>query len=271
MKPLPYRTYSLLLAGLLSMLALWAAGIPRLKMAFAPDPTWQRVRMTGIWRVGLDPSFPPLTMLDEKGKPDGVEVRLLRRVAAKMRVRLQITALSSDALYPALWSGQVDSIIGGLPFDPLLTRDVCYSHSYLDGGLLLLWPEKQPQPTLSLAGLRVAVIWGGEGDRYLRDTLRRGSHLVPKRYLTSREALTAVQSGQADAAILDAITAYTQAGKYGLRWREPPLQSLPYHIAMPVGAHHLQAAVNGVLKQLPPQWYLPLFAEFGQRQSCKGE
>ncbi len=217
-----------------------------------PDPVWQRVQTSGVWRVGLDPSFPPLTTLNTQGQPDGIEVCLARQLAAQMGVRLQVVSLSFDALYPALWSGQVDSIIGGLPFDPLLTRDVRYSHAYLDGGLLMVWQSTRTQPARNLAGQRVAVVWGGDGDRYLREAQRRGMKLSPLRFLTPAEALQALRDGQADVAIVNAITVYSDATAHGgIRWAWPPLLPLPYHIAMPAKAHRLQKAINEALHRLP--------------------
>jgi len=253
-KPRSYRTHTLCLTGLLLLWALWSVGHPALQAMFTPDPVWQRIQTSGVWRVGLDPSFPPLTTLNAQGEPAGIEVCLVRHLAEQMGVRLQVVSLSFDALYPALEAGQVDSIIGGLPFDPLLTRDVRYSRAYLDGGLLLVWRETTPEPSRNLAGKRVAVVWGGDGDRFLRETERRGTTLSALRFLTPAEALRSLRQGNADVAIVNAITVYTAAITQGdIRWAWPPLLPQPYHIAMPANAHRLQKALNNALHRLPAQ------------------
>ncbi|MCA9967506.1 MAG: transporter substrate-binding domain-containing protein, partial [Anaerolineales bacterium] len=48
--------------------------------------TWARVEETGVLRVGIDPTFPPFEVVDENGNPFGLDVDLLRAVAADLGV-----------------------------------------------------------------------------------------------------------------------------------------------------------------------------------------
>ena len=55
--------------------------------------TWARVEETGVLRVGIDPTFPPFEVVDENGNPFGLDVDLLRAVAADLGVEAAETAV----------------------------------------------------------------------------------------------------------------------------------------------------------------------------------
>mgnify|MGYP000002901294 CR=1 FL=1 len=54
------------------------------------DATWQAIQQRGVWRVGLDPSFPPFEMLDAEGTPIGFDVALAQALAESWGVRVEI-------------------------------------------------------------------------------------------------------------------------------------------------------------------------------------
>ncbi|MBI3960292.1 MAG: transporter substrate-binding domain-containing protein [Chloroflexi bacterium] len=101
------------------------------------DATWQRIQQTGIWRVGMDPSFPPFELLDGAGRPIGYDVGLAQAIAARWGVQVQIVAIGFDGLTDALLAGKVDSVVSALPYDPRLTEDLSYSRSYFEAGVRL--------------------------------------------------------------------------------------------------------------------------------------
>ncbi len=238
--------------AILVLLALIAAGalLPMLRERFfVQDRVWARMKRTGTWRVGLDPSFPPFEQLDAKKHLVGFDVDLARAIASRWGMRVEFVSIGFDALVGAVRSGKIDAAISALPYDPLLTRDVRYSVPYFDAGWRVVVPATSSIQRLDdLRAGHLAVEWGSEGDvwaRHLRDT-HPGITLMLK--ASTEEVLAALRRGEADAGILDGVTARKQQS--WLRSLPPPLNSEPYVIVMPYRAPVLQKEVNRALKFL---------------------
>ena len=60
------------------------------------DATWARIQETGVWRVGMDPSFPPFENLDAAdAAPAGFDVDLADAIAARGACAPRSSALGS--------------------------------------------------------------------------------------------------------------------------------------------------------------------------------
>ena len=240
-------------ASLLLGVVLTLAFLPTLRARFFPrDRVWARVQQSSMLRVGMDPSFPPFESLDENGTPVGYDVDLARALAAELGVQAEFVSIGFDGLIDAVRTEKVDVAISAMPYDPLLTKDVRFSTPYFDAGWRVVVPRASRLRTLAdLNGARVAVEWGSEGDvwaRRLRQT-HPGMSLVLKPALA--DALAALTAGDADAAIVDGVTAREHAGE--LRQLGPPLSSEPYVIVMPYRAPVLQREINRALDRLRAQ------------------
>lgn len=231
------------------------------------DATWAHIQQTGVWRVGMDPSFPPFENLDAAtGRPVGFDVDLAQAIAASWGVRVEIVSIGFDQLVDAVDAKRIDSALSALPVFAERARDVSFSRPYFDAGLVLAAP---PAAAIGgpddLAGQRVAAEWGSGGDAAARALKRRlvgGVTLVLRD--TAGAALDAVLAGDADAALVDAVDlALYDRGQGRLVAVGPPVQSDPYVIIVPVDAPRLLKALDetlatldadGVLGQLRAQW-----------------
>lgn len=197
------------LALALAGLAVWwlVQGIARGE----PDDSWERVRARGVLRIGSDLSYPPFGFVDERGQPAGLDVDLGRALAARLGLRAEFVNLGYDGLYDALYAGQVDVLISALVIDPLRMDDFAYTQPYFNAGQVLVVRRDGPSPQGmgDLAGLRLAVELGSDGDVEARRWARRLPGLEVQAWPDPLEALAAVESGQADVALVDAISART--------------------------------------------------------------
>ncbi len=119
-----------------------------------------------------------------------------------------------------------------------------------------------------LAGLRVAVEWGSEGEAFARSLGRDGGAApVVTRYETAGAALAAVAAGDAESAAVDAVSLalFNRAGG-GLVVAGPALRSDPYVILVAHDAaalkRELDAAIaalraDGTLDRLRAIWLSP--------------
>lgn len=252
-------------AGLLLLAAavplLWqAAGIGR-------DRVWDEIQTTGRWRVGLDPSFPPFETLDAAGQPVGFDLDLARAIAAIWGVEVQVEAIGFDGLVDAVQVGRLHSAISALPYQPERTQDVAFSPSYFEAGLVMVTPANgSALSTLDeLAGRRLAVEWGSEGDVQARLLRRRFPDLTLLPQDTPQAALLAVAEGQADAALVDRVSALQfMAGDARIALASPVVVSDPYVIVLPRRAPELQRQVadalatlraDGTLDSLTARWF----------------
>ena len=217
------------------------------------DRVWSRIQRSGIWRVGMDPSFPPFETLDATGAPVGFDVDLARAIAAGWGVEVTIEGIGFDGLLPSLWANMADAVISALPTDPRLSRDVSYSIPYFEAGLLLVVVrgETDINGPDDLGQRRLAVEWGSEGDVQGRVLRRRLTDMLLLPLPLPEDALAAIVSGEADAALVDAVTLrQSAAGQSGLVAVGDPVVSVPYVIALPVDAPRLLQEVNDALVRL---------------------
>jgi len=251
------------LAGgvLVTSLLVWRSLQPKV------DPVWERIEESGVWRVGMDPSFPPFETLDSEGRPIGLDVDLARAIAERWGVQVSFEGIGFDGLAPALWANRADSVVSAFPVDPRLARDVAYSIPYFEAGLLLVVSEANESisGTDDLRGSRLAVEWGSEGDVQGRALRRRLGDLTVLPKQDGREALQAVVAGEADAALVDAVSLLVMRSQgHGLRAMGDPVVAVPYVIVLPVRAPLLLDAVNqalaaltvdGTVAELQQRWF----------------
>ncbi len=231
------------------------------------DATWAHIQQTGVWRVGMDPSFPPFENLDTAtGRPAGFDVDLAQAIAGAWGVRVEIVSIGFDQLVDAVAAKRIDSALSALPVFEERAREVSFSRPYFEAGLVLAVPRSAEIGGLDgLAGRRVAAEWGSGGDAEVRALNRRlGGSVTPVLRDSSNAALDAVLAGDADAALVDAVDLALYDGGRGLLAAVgEPVQSDPYVIIVPVDAPKLLAALDetlaaldadGVLGQLRARW-----------------
>ena len=220
------------------------------------------IQRRGTLRVGLDASFPPFETIDEQGQIVGLDVDLAREIAADLGVEVELVNIGFDGLYDALLARRADIIISGLPYDPRWTEDVAYTHNYFNAGQVLVTDMDAEhgvvvQPLVApgrvggdgdLAGRAVAIEWGSQADMEGRRLAEELENLTLLRQPTAAEALAALAAGQAEAAIVDGVTAHSAAANV-LR----PVTYLTdewYAAAVHGESRELLAAVNQTLTRL---------------------
>ena len=236
------------LSGLLVLLV--TLSIWWLLLATGDDGTLAEIQRRGSLRVGLDASFPPFETIDENSRIVGLDVDVARAIAADLGVELELVNIGFDGLYDALLARRTDIIISGLPYDPRWTEDVAYTTNYFNAGQVLVTRagEATIKEAANLAGQTVAVEWGSQADMEARRLERGSTDLTILRQATAAEALQALSSGAADAAIVDAVSG-VQALPQGLRI-VTYLTDEWYAAAVHIESRALLEAVNQSLSRL---------------------
>jgi len=231
------------------------------------DATWERLRETGSLRVGMDASFPPFESIAADGSLVGLDVDLARELGRRLDLEPHFVAnLPYDGLYDALKAERVDIVISALAVDPSLMDDYAYSRVYFDAGQVLVSRVGQQidGSMTDLGRQRLAVVLGTEGDREGRRWARRMAGLVVVQYGTPLQALSAVEGGETDVALVDHVSALQAIGDGDdLVIKGEPVIEVPYACAMRRDSVQLLRAVNealaamevdGTMKALTYKW-----------------
>jgi len=236
-----------------------------------PDDAWDRVRDSGIMRVGMDASFPPFETIAADGALIGFDVHLARELGQRLGIEVQFIAnLPYDGLYDALAVDRVDVVISALVVNPTQMADFAYSTPYFDAGQVLVVHDGETgiggMP--DLGGRMLAVEFGTQGDLEARKWARRLAGVTVAHYQTAAEALAAVEVGEAAAALVDHVSALAAGARAPARKRPLPdaLQESgdgkvliivgtptveePYAVAARRESRHLLQAINDVLAEM---------------------
>ena len=227
----------------------------------AQDETWARIQRDGVMRVGMDASYPPFEDYDEEGGQFvGFDVDLALEIGRRLNVEVAFINISFDGLLDAMYSGKVDAIVSALPYDPMLTKDVAYSHSYFNAGLVLLVPlgEERTRGVDDLSGRTVAVEMGSashEEARRLRDYERLDISLQTAR--APEEVTSKLIEGRVDAAIYDGISARQLTAEGDpVQVAGDLLTDEPYVIATRLDSPELLRRINATLILLREEGYM---------------
>lgn len=209
-----WRLVGIALGVLIALTALALYLLTRPGARFGPvDLTWHRVQVNRDLYVGIDPSYPPFAEWAPE-RIEGIEADIARELARRLDVEPQLLIMGYDGLYDALYTGYVDFVIAGLRTSAAQDDWVHYSEPYYDAGQILVTPVDAPLESMArLEGKTLAVELASAGDLAAQRWQRRLHVLNVSRFILPAEAMQAVEEGNADAALVDTVSArlYTQA------------------------------------------------------------
>ncbi|MEQ8677482.1 MAG: ABC transporter substrate-binding protein [Aggregatilineales bacterium] len=189
---------------------VFIAGIVVIVLQIGFDkPTVSEVFPQGELRIGVDASYAPLAFSTSDGLA-GLEIDLGTRIAEEIGLTPRFINIGFDSLYDSLIGepALVDVVISQLLITPSRTGSVFYTTPYVNSGLVLVVPSESDIQTMrDLSGYSLAYEFGSSADNESRKWLRRIPEYDIRPYELSRYALDAVRLGDADAALVDFVTA----------------------------------------------------------------
>ena len=200
--------------------------------------------------VGMELSYPPFEMTDEKGNPTGVSVDLAHDLGEYLHKPVVIENIRFDGLIPSLKTGKIDLVISSMTATPERAESIDFSEPYLTTGLALLVNAKsdvQAVEDLNHAGKTVVVKQGTTGQLYAAEHLKEARVLV----LDQESACTLeVVQGKADAFIYDQMSTLKnwQQNRETTRALLKPFKIESWAIGIRKGNDPLRAQVNDFLK-----------------------
>jgi polar amino acid transport system substrate-binding protein len=224
-------------------------------------------------RVGMELSYPPFEMRDQRGEPSGVSVDLARALGEALARPVQIENLPFDGLIPSLRTGKIDIILSSMTATEERARAIAFSEPYLRTGLCLLTGAKSDLKAIAdadKAGRTIVVKKGTTGHLYASKNLRAAKVLVLDKEAT---CVLEVVQGKADAFIYDQMSVFSHWRRNHATTRAilEPFQQESWAIGLKKGDEALRTQVNAFLKtyresggfeRLGDQWLAEQKAEF---------
>jgi polar amino acid transport system substrate-binding protein len=200
-------------------------------------------------RVGMELSYPPFEMTDERGAPAGVSVDLAHDLGKALQREVIIENIPFHGLIPALQTGKVDLVISSMTATPERAQTIDFSEPYVSTGLALLAGAKtsiQSAADLEKGQPTVAVKKGTTGYLWASEHLKNARLLVLEK---EHACILEVAQGKADVFIYDQLSTW-KAAKENPESTRPlltPFQKETWAIGLRKGDQELRTQVNEFL------------------------
>ncbi len=157
-------------------------------------------KISETWKVAIAPGKPPFAM-KEDGQLVGFDADLIKAISKVCGASAEIQVQPFDALIPMLQARQIDMGLGAVAITEPPSNSIAFSEAYFGSGVAIATTAKH-QSLKNLKSLQekvIAVELNTVGAQLASDIL--GSRLLT--YDQSSDALKAVETGEADAALVD--------------------------------------------------------------------
>lgn len=213
------------------------------------------IKARGTLRVAADSDAAPFLARASDGAWEGHEYAIMRAIADRAGVELQIVHAPFPDLTTKVTDGAADLAIGQIAPSEAYPG-LAWSVSYLQYSLCLVVPKDSPVKRMAdLRGKRVAM-YDDLVARQVTDLLVSASY---ERVLFDDYGyFEKMVRGQLDAMVYDCPLARHEMATYGdkLRVAEDALNIATYNVGVPASDATLLSEVNGVLKELGDQGLL---------------
>ncbi len=181
-------------------------------LALATYLGWSRLNRTvfpafptGEMRIGVDASALPFALAGKNGLA-GIDIDLGYALAGELNVPVRFVNMSIDSLYDSILSNQTDLIISSLPVEPWRMGEIRYTGPYFNAGLVLV-SDSTIINMHDVPGHSLAYEFASSADTQVRRWSRLIAEFEQRPYQRATHALDAVRIGEANAALVDAISA----------------------------------------------------------------
>ena len=144
-----------LLAAVMAGLLATAVG------ASAQTGTLAKIKERGKLLAGVKLDTPPFGSLADKNEPAGFDIDMVRKIAARIGVPVELVKVTSATRIPLLVSGNVDLVAASMTHTRERDKTIDFSITYYTGGQSLMVPKDSPVTGVKdLGGKQVAVQQG---------------------------------------------------------------------------------------------------------------
>ena len=206
------KVFTFALAGALSISMLAGCGSSSNESTTSEskeDTSLTDVQSAGHFTLGLDADFAHMGFTDDNGEIVGFDIDLAKAVGEKMGVDVEVKPIDWDSKDMELSSGKIDVIWNGFSITDERRQEVLFSNPYLSTKQSIIVKKGSDiTKKADLAGKKIALQDGSTSEDALKaDTATYesvGDDNI-SRFKENSQVLMEVDSGRADAAVIDEV------------------------------------------------------------------
>lgn len=219
----------------------------------------------GVFKIGLDPEFPPMGYRDTEGNYVGFDIDLAKEVAKRLGMEFEAVPINWDAKNMELGTGNIDCIWNGFTMTGR-EGDYLWTSHYVTNAQVIVVNEKSDIKTAAdLAGKVLALQQGSTAENALNSRTDIKSSLANTLFVADNvSALNELKAGGVDAVLVDEVVAdYYIAKNPGLKVIDSIAQE-SYGVGFALGNSALrdkvettlqEMAKDGTMKKISEQWF----------------
>ena len=194
--------------------------------------------------VAPSPDFPPFESL-EGSEVVGIEVDILKKVAEKMGMELDLQQMDFDSVIPGVQAGKFDLGMSGITVTDKRKENVDFSSVYfMAAQAIVVTADSGIIGKADLEGKKVSIQTGTTAEEYCM-----GNGYEVLAFTANNDAAAALTAGKVDAWVVDNEVALAMAPELGLTVLDEAMTSEPYAFAFQKGSE-LVAPFNEALDAL---------------------
>lgn len=194
--------------------------------------------------VATSPDFPPFESL-EGGEVVGIEVDILKLIAEKLGMELDIQQMDFDSVIPGVQAGKFDVGMSGITVTDKRKENVDFSSVYfMAAQAIVVSADSGITGKADLEGKKVSVQTGTTAEDYC---MANGYEVLA--FTANNDAAAALTGGKVDAWVVDNEVALAMAPDLGLTVLDEAMTAEPYAFAFQKGSE-LVAPFNEALDAL---------------------
>lgn len=159
------------------------------------DDELAQIQKSGVFKVGVEGTYPPMTYHDESGELTGFDVEVSKKVAEKLGVTAEFTESDWDSLLAGIDSKRLDTVINAVSITEERSQkyDFAGPYFYITQQIVVRSDDDSIVDMDSLNGKKCA---NNMTTAYLDLLENAGAEIVPIN--TTEEAVSMINSGRAD-------------------------------------------------------------------------
>lgn len=212
---------ALLLAAVMGMGVMTGCGTQKTSTENSgADTSLEDVKEKGYFVLGLDADFAPMGFTDESGEIVGFDIDLAKAAAEKMGIEVKAQPINWDTKSMELANGNIDVIWNGFSISEERKKEVLFTDPYLTTGQVIVVPaDSDIEKKADLAGKTVALQDGSTSEQALMADTETYNAIGEENISKFKEntlVLMELQSGRADAAVIDEVYVRYYLAKEGM-------------------------------------------------------
>ncbi len=104
----------------------------------AVDPFLDKIKQSGKLVVGVDFSYGVMEFFDENKNPVGIDIDIIKEIARRLGLEVDIKSYSWDELLAATKNGEIDLAISSITITAPRSKEMLFSAPYFNGGQVVI-------------------------------------------------------------------------------------------------------------------------------------